>query len=141
MIEDIITRLSAGETPFKRVEELEELSRLASQPTIAVPCAFVIEEAFTATDFQSGSNILEQIISTTAAVIIVAGADGARRGAGNMRLRELEAFVVDRLFAAEIPGLARPLALVGGQLLSILPGRVTAIVRFRGESRRRVTRV
>jgi hypothetical protein len=139
MIPGIIALLEGG--PFKRVDEAEELAAIATEATAALPAAFVLEEGSTATDFQSGSNIYEQIVTTTVGVVIITGADGARRGGGQLRLRELSAFVVGRLFAADVEGLSRPLAFAGAQLVAIQPGRLSAILRFRAVSRRRVTRV
>ncbi|MFN7000265.1 hypothetical protein [Thermaurantiacus tibetensis] len=135
-VEAVIALLREG--PFKRVDGALALAQLATEPTVALPAAFVLEEGSTTQDAAQGSQIFEQVETATIAVVVVVGGDAARRGAAERALEDLAEAVVSRLFAAAIPGLERPLAYQGGQLLGLDGGRVTRILRFRAVRRLRL---
>ncbi|MFQ3664673.1 MAG: hypothetical protein SNJ79_01365 [Sphingomonadaceae bacterium] len=135
-------RVLLAEGPFKRVEGELALSQLAADraPPLALPAAFVISESESVSDAAQGSNIYEQIVSETIGVVIVVAADALRRGQAAASLDALRAFVLDQLFAASpLPGLSRPLAYQGAQLIGLSGGRVSRILRFRAISRIRRT--
>lgn len=125
---------------FKRVGDVLQLAALETEPTIALPAAFVVPEAESAQPNDLGSNIFEQLITSQFAVAIVVGADGARRGVARESLEELEAEVLAALAGTKVEGQDRPIVYAGARLLSIGGGRVSRLLSFRAVRRFRVIR-
>lgn len=135
----IIMLLEATDA-FKRVGDVLQLAALETEPTIAMPAAFVVPETESAQPNDLGSNVFEQLITTQFAVAIVVGADGARRGVARESLEDLEAAVITALAGTKVQGLDRPITYAGARLLSIGPGRVARLLSFRAVRRFRVVR-
>ena len=120
---------------FKRVGDVLQLAALETEPTIALPAAFVVPEAESAQPNDLGSNIFEQLITSQFAVVIVVGADGARRGVARESLEELEAGVLAALAGTKVEGLDRPIIYAGGRLISLGGSRVGRMLSFRAVRR------
>ena len=135
----IIMLLEAGGA-FKRVGDVLDLAALETEPTIALPAAFVVPESEAAQPNDMGSNVFEQLITSQFGVAIVVGADGARRGTARESIEELEAEVLAALAGARVEGLDRPIVYAGARLISIGPGRVSRLLSFRAVRRFRVIR-
>jgi hypothetical protein len=135
----IIQLLEAGGA-FKRVGDVLQLAGLDTEPTIAMPAAFVVPESESAQPNDLGSNIFEQLITSQFGVAIVVSADGAKRGVARESLEDLEAEVLTALAGTKVEGLDRPLVYAGARLISIGAGRVSRLLSFRAVWRFRVIR-
>ncbi len=125
---------------FRRVGDVLQLAALETEPTIALPAAFVVPESESAGPNDMGSNVFEQLITSQFAVAIVVGADGARRGAARESIEELETEVLAALAGTKVEGLDRPIVYAGARLLSIGAGRVSRLLSFRAVRRFRLIR-
>ncbi|MFN7400562.1 MAG: hypothetical protein ACK5SX_16240 [Sandaracinobacter sp.] len=135
-----IIRLLQASDAFKQVGDVLQLASLETEPTIALPAAFVVPESESAQPNDLGSNVFEQLITSQFAVAIVVSADGARRGLARESLEQLEAEVLTALAGTAVEGLDRPLVYAGARLLSIGGGRVSRLLSFRAVRRFRVIR-
>lgn len=140
MIEAALREAVEGLGLFRRVDGAIELSTLASEPTLAMPAAFVIPDSESAADAAGGTQIFEQLVTRLTGIVIIVGADGARRGAAASTLRALEDAVIGRLAGADMPGTDRPLSYVDARLIGVGGGRVSRLLRFRSIARIRVVR-
>ena len=125
---------------FKRVGDALELVELQATPTLAMPAAFVIPDSESAATTQLGTFIFDQLVTSLFAVVVIVGADGARRGVAQAALHELEEGVIGCLAGASLAGLDRPLEYVDARLVGLGGGRVSRLLRFRSVRRIRRTR-
>lgn len=137
MIRDVVDHLAAGlDCP---VEDLFELADVATQAKPRLPAVFVVPDSSVAADAAQGSHIFEQLLTVTFAVVVVVGADGARRGTAAQQLETIERAVEELLVARILPGFERPVGLVDVRLASLSGGRAARLLRFRTARRIRVT--
>ena len=129
IVPQIMALLDATER-FKRVGDVLELSALQTEPTIAMPAAFVLLSDSSALPNDLGSNVFEQLVAERVGIAIVVGADGARRGAARNELEELEAVVMDAIAGAKLAGFDRPATFSDARLVGISGSRVTRLLRF-----------
>jgi|GEM_PF-6866625 len=125
---------------FKKVGTVEELADLASEPTLGLPAAFVISDSLSAQDAAGGTQIFEQLVTELFAVVVIVGADGARRGAAQGSLQQLEEEVIAALAGTMVAGVERPLSLADSRLLGLGAGRASRLIRFRAIRRFRTIR-
>ena len=125
---------------FKTVEGVLAVADIRKEHLLALPAAFVLPESESATTNQIGTGAFEQIVTTMVGVVIVVGADGARKGTGGSTLHRAENCVGPALVAARIDGLARPVEYADARLFGVSPGRVSRLLRFRAVRRLRVER-
>lgn len=125
---------------FKRVGDVLQLAALETEPTLALPAAFVVPESESAQPNDMGSNVFEQLITSQFAVAIVVAADGARQGVARSAIEELEDSVLAALAGTRVQGLDRPIVYAGARLLSIGAGRVSRLLSFRAVRRFRFIR-
>lgn len=115
---------------FKRIGDVLDLAALQTEPTIAMPAAFVLPSDSSALPNDLGSNVFEQLIIERVGIAIVVGADGARRGAAREELEELEAVVMAAIASKTIQGFDRPTTFSDARLVGVSGGRVTRLLRF-----------
>jgi hypothetical protein len=137
-VADLIALLDGGS--FRRLGDVLDLAAVETEPTLALPAAFVLRDQATAQDAAQGTQIFEQLVTTLFGVLVVVSADGARRGVAQASLETLEAEVLERLYAATLPGVERPLAFVDSRLVGLGAGRVSRLIRFRAVRRLRVVK-
>lgn len=125
---------------FKRVGDALELADVRTEPTLALPAAFVVPDSESAASTQLGTHIFDQLVTSLVGIVIIVGADGARRGAAGQALHELERAVIGTLAGASIAGSDRPLEYADARIVSLGGGRVSRLLRFRFSMRIRVIR-
>jgi hypothetical protein len=137
MIREIVDHLAAAlDCP---VEDLFALGDVATEPKVRLPAVFVVPDSEVAADAAQGTQIFEQLVTTSFAVVVVVGADAARRGQAASRLEALEAAIEGALIARVPDGFERPIGLVDTRLASLSGGRAARVMRFR--TVRRIRRV
>lgn len=125
--------------PWKRVEGLDALALLSTEPALALPLAYVVPDSESASPPAEGSYILDQVIQSTFAVVLVTRPDGARRGVAASELDQLEEEALTRLFGKHLPGWDSPLHLVDVRTLGVSADMISRVIRLRARRRRRIT--
>lgn len=134
-----ILKLVEASNAFKVVGDALELAELQTKPTLALPAAFVIPDSESAQSTQLGTYVFDQLVTTLFAVVVVVGADGARRGVAAAQLESLEEGVIAQLAGETLAGTDRPLEYADARLIGLGGGRVSRLLRFRAV--RRIRRV
>lgn len=135
-LQPVIDLLRDG--PWKRVEGLDALALLSTEPTLALPLAYVVLDSETALPPAEGSRTLDQVIQSTISIVLVTRPDGARRGVAASQLDELEEEALVRLFGKQLPGWDSPFTILDISMLGISADMISRVLRLRARRRRRV---
>ena len=125
--------------PWKRVGDIGALAKIAGQPNLQLPACYVLADAEQAAAPAEGSYILDQVLHSAVAVVLVTRPDGARQGLCADELDALEEAALSRLFGKVPEGWDSPLTIADIRTIDISAGLVARAIRMRGRRRRRVT--
>lgn len=129
-----------GGGSFAAVSDAMELAQIGKQPNLRLPAAYVVPDTESANDAASGSYVFEQLLLSTFAVVLLVGADKARKGLAADRICILEDEVISRLHGQQPSGFDSPLGLVDISTADITASYVVRVIRFRARRRIRTVR-
>ena len=125
--------------PWKRVDDIGALAKIAEQPSLQLPACYVLPDAEQAAPAPEGSYVLHQVIQSTVAIVLVTRPDGARQGVSAAEMEQMEEAALERLFGKQPEGWDSPLTIADIRTVDISAGLIARVIRMRGRRSRRVT--